>query len=359
MAPGGDGAQPAAAGGNGEAVYDPVLPPAMLLLAEFTEGADGRVFPATDSPEHARLVLAEATKLDGKIALQAADELKRRYHPDFLAQHKIRPGEMVIELPLNLIDRNPWQTRTTLEDDPRLLDLVESIKQQGVMQPVVVRPLKQPGHSGQLYHLIAGERRWLASKRAGKTHIPAIVRNIPDQQVAVLTIVENLHREDLNPMQHARAFEGLSRDFGLTQDEVAQRCAIPRSVVANYLRLTRLPEEVQKAIEEGRLSFGHAKALLPMSTGMISPEMVAMARKVMAQRLSVRETEALVEEWLHPLPKEPRPERKVDPNVRAAERELENALGCRVKITDRGLKGKIVIEYKSLEDFDRVMQALK
>ncbi len=343
-----------AGGGDGHA------PEVTTVVREYEAGPEGRVVPVTHSPAEAMAAVAAASKLDTIPALIGATELERRYSPEWLAEHKIRPAEMVIDLPLRLIERNPWQTRVTQPDDPSLLDLIESIRQNGVLQPIVVRPGKEPGPNAQLYHLIAGERRWLASRKAGKTHIPAIVRDIPNDQVAVLTIIENLHRQDLNPMQHARAFQSLAEEFGLTQEEVSARIGMPRSVVANYLRLTRLPEEVQKAVEDGRLSFGHAKALLPISTVINSPELVQqMARKVMTARLSVRETEALVEEWLHPKPQPAQPERQVDPNVRAAERELERALGCRVRIADRSGRGKIVIEYKSLEDFDRVVQALK
>jgi ParB family chromosome partitioning protein len=280
----------------------------------------------------------------------------RQWSPEFLEETKIRSGDMVIEIPLGLIGRNPYQTRVTADDDPDLAELADSIKAHGVMQPIVVRPLKQAGSNGELYQLIAGERRWRASQRAGKTHIPAIARDVPSELVLVLTIVENLHRQDLNPMQHARALERLAGEFRLTQEEVAARTGLSRSAVANYLRLVRLPEELQKAVADGRLGFGQAKVLLALSN---APELELMARKIMEGNLTVRETEALLEDFLRPKEQEPHPERKLDPNVRAAEMELQRSLGCRVQVKDRNGKGKIVIEYNSLEDFDRILEALK
>jgi ParB family chromosome partitioning protein len=277
---------------------------------------------------------------------------------EHLSEHtNVRPGEMVVEIPLELIARNPYQTRVTTADDPSLEELADSIKGQGVMQPVVVRPMKQRGAQGELYELIAGERRWMASQKAGKTHLPALVRDVPSEQVLVLTIIENLHRQDLNPMQHARALERLAEEFRLTQEEVASRTGLARSAVANYLRLVRLPEQLQAAVADGRLGFGQAKVLMSLGN---TPERDLLARKVIAGKLTVRETEALLQEFLHPKAEDPAATvRKIDPNVRAAEVELQRALGCRVQIRDRKGKGKIVIEYKSLEDFDRVLEALK
>lgn len=318
--------------------------------------AGGTAQLAEVSEREVLVALADATGLKSENVASAADTIQRRFTKEFVAEHKIKPGEMVIQLPVNLLERNPYQTRFTGAADPALDDLAESIKVHGVMQPVVVCPLKEPGPNGELYHLIAGERRWLASKMAGKTHIPAIVRNLQPNEVLVLTIIENLHRQDLSPMQHARAFYRLMEEFRFTQEEVAQRTGMPRSVVANYLRLTRLPEVVQKAVEDGRLQFGHAKVLLTLG----SPEAVELcAKKVMTSRLTVRETEMLVEEYLNPPSAVAKQERQVDPNVRAAEDELRRSLGCRVIIKDRNGRGKIQIEYKSLEDFDRVITALK
>jgi ParB family transcriptional regulator, chromosome partitioning protein len=257
--------------------------------------------------------------------------------------------EQMRELPLGLIDRNPYQTRLHL-DEPAMEELVASIRTTGVVQPIVVRPI-----GGGRFQLIAGQRRWEASRRAGKTAIPAVVREVSDQQAMELTIIENLQRQDLNPMEQARAFDRLGREFGLTQELMAQRTGIDRATVSNYIRLLKLPAPVQTLVEQGKLSFGHAKVLLSLD----SLEMInKLADRVVELGLSVRALEQLVFGLEHPAEKKEQKERFLDPNVREAQMEMERALGVRVQIKDRNGKGRIVIEYKSLEDFDRVLEML-
>lgn len=258
-------------------------------------------------------------------------------------------GEAVREISVELIDRSPYQTRTRF-DEAALNELAESIKVSGVVQPVVVRP-QQNGR----YELIAGERRLMASKRAGKTTVPAITKQVSNEQAMEITIIENLQREDLNAMEQAKAYERLGREFGLTQEQMAQRTGKDRSSVSNFLRLLRLPPEVQQMVEEDKLSFGHAKALM----GLDSPEaMLKLAQRAVMLSMSVRHVEGAVTNLMHPPDKTQIPEKKVDPNVREAEKELQRALGVRVQIQDKNGKGKITLEYKNLEDFDRVMDAL-
>ena len=259
------------------------------------------------------------------------------------------PHDQMRELPLGLIDRNPYQTRLHL-DEPAMEELVASIRSTGVVQPIVVRPI-----GGGRFQLIAGQRRWEASRRAGKTAIPAVVREVSDQQAMELTIIENLQRQDLNAMEQARAFDRLGREFGLTQEQMAQRTGIDRATVSNYIRLLKLPAPVQTLVEQGKLSFGHAKVLLSLD----SLEMInKLAERVVEQGLSVRALEQLVFGLEHPAEKKEEQERCVDPNVREAQMEMERSLGVRVQIKDRNGKGRIVIEYKSLEDFDRVLEML-
>jgi ParB family chromosome partitioning protein len=258
-------------------------------------------------------------------------------------------GEMIHQLSVEQIDRNPYQTRSRF-DETALAELAESIKASGVVQPVLVRP-----QLGGRFQLIAGERRWLASQRAGKTTVPAIVKQVSNEQAMEMTIVENLQREDLNCVEQARAYERLGREFGLTQEQMAQRTGKERSSVANFLRLLKLPSEVQALVEENKLSFGHAKALMSLD----SPEAVLkLANRAVALSMSVRQVEGTVYSLVHPEPKREKAERQIDPNVREAERQLQRALGVRVQITDNKGKGRIVIEYKSLEDFDRVVEVL-
>ena len=252
------------------------------------------------------------------------------------------------ELPFELIDRSPYQPRTHL-DEAALQELTESIRACGVIQPITVRAV-----DGR-YQLVAGERRWLASQRAGKATVPAIVRQLSNEQAMEIGIIENLQREDLNPVEQARAYERLSREFGLTQEQMAQRTGKDRSSVSNFLRLLKLPAEVLTLIESAQLGFGHAKALMTLD----SPEaMNRLAQRAVQLSMSVRQLEAAASQLMHPAPATAKPERVLDPNVREAEQTLQRALGLRVQIQDRKGKGKIVLEYQSLEDFDRVLEML-
>jgi ParB family chromosome partitioning protein len=255
------------------------------------------------------------------------------------------------QIPLGHIERNPYQTRTRF-DEAQLGQLAASIVATGVVQPVLVR-----GLANGRFQLIAGERRWLASKMAGKETIPAILRQVSDEQAMEMTIVENLQRTDLNPMEQARAFDRLSREFKLTQEQMAQRTGKDRTSVANFLRLLRLPAEVQGKVEAGELSFGHARALLALE----NPETVLKAaQKVAALSMSVRQTENYVQGILHP--EKHKGEEKVkeplDPNVREARDLLQRALGLKVTIEDKNGRGRVIIEYSRLEDFDALMERL-
>jgi ParB family transcriptional regulator, chromosome partitioning protein len=255
------------------------------------------------------------------------------------------------EIPLGEIDRNPYQTRTRF-DETQLGELAASIVATGVVQPVLVRALVD----GR-FQLIAGERRWLASKIAGKATIPAILRQVSDQQAMEMTIVENLQRTDLNPMEQARAYDRLSRDFKLTQEQMAQRTGKDRTSVANFLRLLRLPGEVQGKVEAGELSFGHARALLALE----NPESVLKAaQKVSALSMSVRQTESYVQGILNPEKRKGEEKVKVplDPNVREARDLLQRALGLKVSIEDKNGRGRVIIEYSRLEDFDAILERL-
>jgi ParB family chromosome partitioning protein len=261
-------------------------------------------------------------------------------------------GLAVTEIALELIENNPYQTRGIFRED-ELKQLSESIKASGVIQPIVVRP----GKDGR-YVLITGERRCRASRLAGKDKVPAIVRVASDEQAAEMTIIENLQRADLNCMEQARAFARLSQDFGLTQEQIGQRVGCSRESVSNYMRLLKLPPEVQQMLLEGRLDFSMARVLLTV----LNPEQVVkIANMAMKDHLSVVQLEDLVFKINVPIDKTDSLKQagSVDPNVRAAQMELERILGVRVRIKDRKGKGKIVLEYANLEDFDRVLEMLK
>jgi ParB family chromosome partitioning protein len=218
---------------------------------------------------------------------------------------------------------------------------------------VLVRPLL----NGR-FQLIAGERRWRASQLAGKDTIPAILRQVSDEQAMEITIVENLQRADLNPMEQARAFERLSREFHMTQEQMAVRTGKDRATVANFLRLLRLPTSVQARVESGELSFGHARTLLAFEH---AEEIEKAAQRISALSLSVRQTENYVQGLLHPeraSKKDPKPEPPVDPNVREVQDRLQRALGLKVHIEDHHGRGKVIIEYGRLEDFDTLLEQL-
>ena len=257
-----------------------------------------------------------------------------------------------LEIPLDRIERNPFQTRTQF-DEAKLAELAQSIIATGVVQPIVVKAL-----GDHRYQLITGERRWLASRKANLATIPAIVRQVSDEQAMEMTIVENLQRADLNPMEQARAYHRLSQDFKLTQEQMATRTGKERASVANFLRLLRLPEPVQQKVESGDLTFGHARTLLALD----SPEAItAAAQKVIALSLSVRQTESYVQGLINPEVKEKKADKSTepeDPNVREAQDRLRRTLGLKVRIEDKKGKGRVIIEYSGLEDFDSILTAL-
>ncbi|MGO9436193.1 MAG: ParB/RepB/Spo0J family partition protein [Terracidiphilus sp.] len=255
------------------------------------------------------------------------------------------------EIPLDQIDPNPFQTRSRINEDS-LAELAASIAANGVVQPILVRP-----QADGRFQLIAGERRWRASEIAGKKTIPAILRQVSDEQAMEITIVENLQRADLNPMEQARAFDRLSRDFHMTQEQMSLRTGKDRATIGNFLRLLKLPADVQNRVESGELSFGHARALLALQH---HPGIEQAVKRVCTLSLSVRQTENLVQSVLFPDmdKKEPKPEPVVDPNVKEVAERLQRALGLRVRIEDKKGRGRVIIEYGRLEEFDALLEQL-
>jgi len=272
-----------------------------------------------------------------------------------VAARRSPEGSAALELALDSIESNPHQTRMDF-DDELLKELARSIQVQGVLQPIVVRP----GLDGR-YVLILGERRLRASRIAGKTTIPAIVKRVSEQQAAEMTIVENLQRQDLDCLEQAEAFAHLSTEFGLTQEEIGKRVGASRETVSNYLRLLKLPADVQNFLSRGELTYSHARELLVLHD---ESQISKLAQLAVKKRMSVLQLEDEVLN-LNLTMEGSGPEkvgggaRWVDPNVRSAQRTLETILGMRVRIRDRKGKGKITIEYGTLEDFDRVVGMLK
>ncbi len=271
------------------------------------------------------------------------------------------PSEGQTELPISAIEANSFQPRSTFEEEA-LLSLTDSVRELGVLQPVLVRPLGE----GK-YALIAGERRWRAARRAGLSTIPVVVREVDDQASLEQAVVENLHREDLNSMEEAAAFQRLMDEFGLTQEQVSRRVGKSRSAVANTLRLFQLPAAVQRMVADGALTAGHARSLLALSD---RAEVERLAVLVVDQTLNVRQTEELVREELDRAAKveESTPPgdtddgRQIGATKPAALLELEELLGSHLDTrVDLGLgqrKGRMVIEFADLEDLKRLYQLI-
>lgn len=284
----------------------------------------------------------------GPITLQAAAETRM-------------PGNIVANLAIAEIDKNPYQTRE-IEYDDQLDELADSIKVNGIVQPIVVRPSDDKGGR---YTLILGERRMHAAKKAGKTHVPAIVRKVSAQQAAEMTIIENLQREDLSPMEQANAFKMLSTEFNLTQEEIGKRVGLSRVSIANYMRLLKLPTVVMELLAQKSLTFAEAKELLALEN---ADQIAEAAIYAVKKGMTAEQIERMVLSMnglLESFPGMPGQQKKktgarwVDPNVRAAQTELERTLGLRVRIRDRKGKGKIVIEYATVDDYERVVSALR
>lgn len=249
------------------------------------------------------------------------------------------------QIPLTLIDPNPLQPRGEVAEST-LEELANSIRTSGILQPILVRP------AGERYQLVAGERRWRAATQAGIESIPAVVRNIQDEEALELALAENLLREQLNPLEVARAYDQLQRKFSLTHEQIAERLGVNRSTVTNTLRLLGLSSEVQKLVEEGKVSAGHARALAAVAPPGAQRK---LARLVVERELSVRKLETLIARRTAPPEAEvPKSAPKADPNLRAAVLELERALGTRVRVVGGERRGRIEISYFSPEDLNRI-----
>lgn len=241
---------------------------------------------------------------------------------------------------------NPYQPRTQWQQE-ELADLAESIKANGMVQPIIVRP------AGGGYEVIAGERRLRAAKMAGIESVPAIVRKANDEEMLELALIENIHRKDLNPIERAKAYRKYLDAFSFTQAEGAQRLGENRSVVANYIRLLDLPEQIRQMLIKGELTMGHARAILALPTDDLRQK---LANRALAGRLSVREVERLVRKYTTGSEQTKRAVKEKKPHIVELERKLSGRLGTKVAIETRknGQKGKIVIEFTSLDEFDRI-----
>jgi ParB family chromosome partitioning protein len=279
------------------------------------------------------------------------------------------PAERALDVDIDLMRPNKFQPRTRM-DDEKIEELAKSIRTNGIIQPIVVRRVddreratSQPRERGGVavpasdkdvrYEIIAGERRWRAAQRAGLLKVPVVVRDIPEDRLLAVALIENIQREDLNPIEEAVAYRRLSDEFHLTQEQIADAVGKDRSSIANYVRLLRLPQEVRVSVSSNALSMGHARALLALTD---EAAQLRVARDVVSRHLSVRETEALVKKAA--TPDAPKPEKAVDVHTRAAEDKLRLALGTRVRINRKGKGGRIEVEFVSEDELQRLYERL-
>ncbi len=255
------------------------------------------------------------------------------------------------DLPIDSIQRGKYQPRRDMQPEA-LEELAESIRAQGVMQPIVVRPI-----ADSRFEIIAGERRWRASKLAGLTTIPALIREVPDEAAVAMALIENIQREDLNPMEEALALQRLQKEFELTHAQVAQAVGKSRTTITNLLRLTNLGEDIQRMLEHGDLEMGHARALLSLPDASQS----TAASQIVARGLSVRQTEALVRRLVEES-KTPEPGSKpkaLDPDLKKIQDDLSERLGSKVAVQHSAKgAGKLVIKYRDLEQLEAIMKKI-
>jgi ParB family transcriptional regulator, chromosome partitioning protein len=260
--------------------------------------------------------------------------------------HASAPSARPLDVDVDLLKPNPFQPRLAM-DEGKIEELARSIRANGIIQPIVVRK----GESG--YEIIAGERRWRASQRAGLLKVPVVVRDIPDERLLAAALIENLQREDLNPMEEAQAYRRLADEFHLTQEQIADAVGKDRSSVANFVRLLRLPHEVRENVAAGALAMGHARAILSLADETVQ---LRVGREVVAKQLSVRETEVLVKKTLEPAAAREEPQKDV--HTRAAEDRLRFSLGTPVRIVRKRSGGKIEIDFKSEDELQRIFEYL-
>ena len=255
-------------------------------------------------------------------------------------------GERALEVDSDLLRPNKFQPRTHV-DDAKIDELARSIRSNGIIQPIVVRRIEGG------FEIVAGERRWRASQRAGLLKVPVVVRDIPDDRLLAAALIENIQREDLNPIEEAQAYRRLSDEYHLTQEQIADAVGKDRSSIANFLRLLRLPQEVRANVGSAALSMGHARALLALPD---EAAQLRVARDIVSKGLSVRDTEALVKKAAQPTVEKEPPQKDV--HTRAAEEKLRFVLGTRVRIERKRKGGRIEIDFESEDELQRLFETL-
>jgi ParB family transcriptional regulator, chromosome partitioning protein len=264
----------------------------------------------------------------------------------------ILAGDRLATLPVDLLQRGKYQPRVDMRAET-LGELADSIKSRGLVQPILVRPLPRPNAGeSQRYEIIAGERRWRAAQMAGLTEIPAVIRDVPDEDAVAMALIENIQREDLNPLEEARALLRLIEEFGLTHQAAAEAVGRSRAAVSNLLRLMELTDEVKEMLEGRRIEMGHARALLALT---LRRQQIEVAALVAKKQLSVRDTEALVRRIISPRAAESAPA-AVDPDIRRLETEIADKLGAKVAFQHAASgKGKLIVSYNSLDELEGIL----
>jgi len=264
-------------------------------------------------------------------------------------------GDRLASLPVDLLQRGKYQPRADMRPET-LGELADSIKSRGLVQPILVRPLPRPNPTeSQRYEIIAGERRWRAAQMAGLTEIPAVIRDVPDEDAVAMALIENIQREDLNPLEEARALLRLIEEFGLTHQAAAEAVGRSRAAVSNLVRLMELTDEVKEMLETRQIEMGHARALLGLAT---RRQQIEVATLVAKKSLSVRDTEALVRRIINPKAADSADsaEKPVDPDIRRLETEIAEKLGAKVAFQHAASgKGKLIVSYNSVDELEGIL----
>jgi ParB family transcriptional regulator, chromosome partitioning protein len=290
----------------------------------------------------------------GRGLAELSPLLARRAGLSEPAKPQILAGDRLAALPVDLLQRGKYQPRADMRTES-LGELADSIKSHGLVQPILVRPLPRPNPTeSQRYEIIAGERRWRAAQMAGLTEIPAVIRDVPDEDAVAMALIENIQREDLNPLEEARALLRLIEEFGLTHQAAAEAVGRSRAAVSNLVRLTELTDEVKEMLEHRQIEMGHARAILGLAT---RRQQIEVATLVAKKSLSVRDTESLVRRIINPKAAESASSpAAVDPDIQRLETEIAEKLGAKVAFQHAASgKGKLIVSYNSLDELEGIL----
>jgi ParB family chromosome partitioning protein len=290
----------------------------------------------------------------GRGLAELSPLLARRAGMPEAEKPQVLVGDRLASLPVDLLQRGKYQPRADMRPES-LGELADSIKARGLVQPILVRPLPRPNPTeSQRYEIIAGERRWRAAQMAGLAEIPAVIRDVPDEDAVAMALIENIQREDLNPLEEARALLRLIEEFGLTHQAAAEAVGRSRAAVSNLVRLMELTDEVKEMLEHRQIEMGHARALLGLAT---RRQQIEVAGLVAKKSLSVRDTEALVRRIINPkTAQSAQPGTAPDPDIRRLETEIAEKLGAKVAFQHAASgKGKLIVSYNSLDELEGIL----